>query len=187
MSEEPAFHLTIQGQRTVIIKALFLKCLAACGNITQAARDADIDRGTHYDWLREDPAYKGDVCDAMERAADALVEEARRRAVEGVDEPIYQAGERMVDKDGNPAVLKRYSDGLLTFLLRGDRPEKYRDKNVNVTGRVTLDAPPQITNIMLALTGDELRSAMLARMEGIRIGQITGANDPDNASLEGNR
>ena len=93
----------------------------------------------------------------------------------------------MMDENGNPAVLRRYSDILLTFLLRGARPEVYRDKTVNITGKVTVDAPPQITNIMLALTGDDLRNAMLARMEGIRIGQITSVNDPDNVPGEGNR
>ena len=47
--------------------------------------------------------------------------EARRRAVEGVEEPVgwFQ---------GTPGgTVRKYSDTLLIFLLKGARPHKYRD------------------------------------------------------------
>ena len=60
--------------------------------------------------------------EASEDAADSLEAEARRRAVEGVEEPVGwykgQAG----------GVVRKYSDTLLIFLLKGRRPELYRER-----------------------------------------------------------
>ncbi len=53
-----------------------------------------------------------------------LEAEARRRAVEGVRKPVYCRGEIV-------GTVKEYSDTLLIFLMKGARPEKYRD-NVRV-------------------------------------------------------
>lgn len=49
-----------------------------------------------------------------------LEDEARRRAVDGVDEPVFQGGELV-------GHVRRYSDRLLEFLLRGRRPTVYRE------------------------------------------------------------
>lgn len=49
-----------------------------------------------------------------------LEQEAYRRAVEGVEEPVYQGGELV-------GTVRRYSDKLLEFLLRGRRPQVYRE------------------------------------------------------------
>jgi hypothetical protein len=59
---------------------------------------------------------------AKEMAADRLEEEAWRRAVDGVEEPVgFYRGEP-------GAYVRRYSDTLLIFLLKGLRPEKYRER-----------------------------------------------------------
>lgn len=73
------------------------------GNISRAAAAAGIDRRTHQTWKHEDPDYADAFTDAREHGADALVEEAQRRAFAG-------------------------SDTLLIFLLKGLRPETYRER-----------------------------------------------------------
>ena len=51
-------------------------------------------------------------------AADILEDEVDRRAVEGVEKPVgWHKG-----KPGG--YVREYSDTLLIFLLKGDRPEK---------------------------------------------------------------
>ena len=51
-----------------------------------------------------------------------LEREARRRAVEGVEEPVgFYKGEPS-------AYVRKYSDTLLIFLMKGARPDKYRDR-----------------------------------------------------------
>jgi hypothetical protein len=101
-------------------KRAFLVAYAASGTINRAAIAADINRGSHLVWLRDDDAYATAFAQAKEIAADRLEDEARRRAVEGELEPVYQGG-RLVG-------WKRVKDTtLLIFLLKGMRPEKYRE------------------------------------------------------------
>jgi hypothetical protein len=109
-------------------KAAFLAAFAECGNVSHAADIAGIDRVTHYRWLR-DADYKAAYEDARERAADALEGEARRRAIEGVKRLRFgRGGEPLIDPEtGQPYAEREYSDTLLIFLLKGIRPEKYRD------------------------------------------------------------
>ena len=46
--------------------------------------------------------------------------EARRRAVKGTDKPVFQRGEQV-------GTIREYSDTLLMFLLKANKPEKFRD------------------------------------------------------------
>lgn len=69
---------------------------------------------------------------AKEEADDRLETEALRRAVEGVDEPVFHKG-KVCGK------VRRYSDGLLQALLRANRPGKFRESVDHThTGNVTL-------------------------------------------------
>ena len=101
-------------------KGAFLAAYGRIGNVTSAATLAGVDRTTHYKWLEEDAAYVQAFAAAKEEAADWLETEAHRRAFLGVLKPIHHKGER-VD------YVREYSDTLLIFLLKGARPEKYRD------------------------------------------------------------
>jgi len=95
--------------------------LAETGNVSKAAKLAGVGRTTHYEWVAADSEYAAKVAEALDVAADALETEARRRAVDGVDEPVFYKGEEC-------GAIRRYSDTLLIFLLKGVRPEKYRDR-----------------------------------------------------------
>lgn len=99
----------------------FLAAYAESGNVTRAAEIAEVNRSMHYDWLAADPLYAEDFRAAEDQAGDRLEQEARRRAVEGVAEPIYYQGVRV-------GAVQKYSDTLLIFLLKGARPEKYKDR-----------------------------------------------------------
>lgn len=99
----------------------FLAAFAACGSLTQAARWAKIHRQTHYDWLDNDVAYKPAFERAGRRAARTLEDEAVRRAHEGVRKAIRYKG-RIVGYE------TEFSDSLLTTLLKGNNPEKFRER-----------------------------------------------------------
>ncbi len=107
----------------------FLAALAETGNITAAAQAAGVGRRSHYLWM-EDPAYRAKYEEAMDTAVDALEREARRRAIEGVVEPVFYKGKAV-------GAVRRYSDTLAIFLLKAARPEKYRDRH-EFTGKVSL-------------------------------------------------
>ena len=97
-----------------------LAALAETGNISRAANAAGIERKTHYRWL-SDSEYAKSAEDSMEQAADKLEEEARRRAHDGVDEPVWFQGMQC-------GTVRKYSDTLLIFLLKGAKPDKYRER-----------------------------------------------------------
>lgn len=99
----------------------FLVAFAECGNITKAAESAEINRNTHNYWLDNVPEYRDYFDLAKESAADKLEEEARRRAVQGVEEVVYYQGKEVGRQ-------LRYSDNLLMFMLKGERPEKFKDR-----------------------------------------------------------
>ena len=102
-------------------KRAFLLAYAELGIVTYAAKAAQIHRLTHNDWLKTDAVYAADFEVAKEGAADRLEREALRRAVEGWDEPIVWRGEVT-------GMVRRYSDTLLIFMLKGAKPEKYRER-----------------------------------------------------------
>jgi hypothetical protein len=91
------------------------------GTVSNACRVSGIARSTWYRWINESVEFAEQVKDAEMDAAEALEEEARRRAAEGIDEPVYYQG-RVV------GYIKRYSDNLLMFLLKGAMPDKYKER-----------------------------------------------------------
>lgn len=102
-------------------KRAFVLAFARTGNKAQAARVAGINPDTPYSrqW-RRDLALQAAVGQAKEVAADLIEEEAYRRAVHGVQVPVgwYR---------GKPGgMVRKYSDPLAIFLLKGLRPEKYK-------------------------------------------------------------
>ena len=111
-------------------KRAFLSALAKTGNVTKAAQASGIFRTTHYDWLQDDTdgSYAAAVKDAMAEAADLLEEEARRRAVEGWEEPVWYQGEQV-------GIVRKYDSTLLIFLLKGAWPEKYGRERHELTGK----------------------------------------------------
>ena len=102
-------------------KRAFLLAFSRLGNIRRACAVANVDRQSHYNWLRDDPEYASAFENAKLDACDRLEAEARRRAVRGTVRPVFYRG---VQCGG----IREYSDTLLIFLLKGALPEKYGDK-----------------------------------------------------------
>ncbi|GBQ09762.1 hypothetical protein [Swaminathania salitolerans] len=118
------------GPKGGTLKALFLEHLRKTGNVSEAARAAGIDRKTAYNWRRQDEAFGDHWREALEEATDLLEAEARRRAIDGYDEPMLHAGRLICDPEGRPVMRKRYSDGLLRMLLRAHRPTRFREARI---------------------------------------------------------
>lgn len=111
-------------------EAKFLAALSDTGNILYSCRIAEVGRQTVYDAKNRDEAFAELWDDALDEAADAMEIEARRRAVQGIKKTVYvRSGTD--PKTKIPVYEKQdvrlYSDNLLMFMLKGARPEKYRD------------------------------------------------------------
>jgi hypothetical protein len=136
-------------------KKAFLASFAQTASVTKAAEAVEINRAMHYRWLRDDPKYAAAFERAKEQAAQGLEDEAVRRAYEGTLVPVFWKGK--------PAgVTRSYSDGLLQFLLKGFRPEKYRERsNLEVSGPAGSPVEIKSNEQLKNLSDDEL-SALIA-------------------------
>lgn len=98
----------------------FLHALGAGRTIREAADHAGVAWSTLYSWRDKSAAFDAAWTRAAERAQGALADRLRaaliERAVEGVDEPVFHAGERI-------GTRKRYSDALLIAGLSKLAPE----------------------------------------------------------------
>lgn len=97
----------------------FLAAFAEIGTIRKAAEAAQTSRTQHWEWLKN-PVYAEAFLEAGENAADLLEAEARRRAIEGTDEPVFFQGEQC-------GQIRKFSDTLLIFLLKGRRKEVFNN------------------------------------------------------------
>lgn len=110
-------------------REVFLKALSDGGVVRHAAEAAGVSKNTAYREREKDSAFAEAWDDAIDDAADVLEAEARRRAILGVEKVTYVRNG--TDEKGRPTfvqqTVREYSDTLLIFLLKGMRPEKFRD------------------------------------------------------------
>lgn len=119
-------------------RAQFLDELRQRGNVSDAAKAAGMARETFYKWRADDEEFAAAWNEALEEATDTMEREAWRRAVEGVDEPVF--GRIGKDLDGEVGTIRRYSDSLMQLLLKAHRPEKYRERQqVEHSGSVGIE------------------------------------------------
>ena len=131
----------------------FLAALAETGNVSHATLLIGTSRSRIYALRHNDPDFARAWDEAEETACGRLEEEARRRAVEGFDEPLVSAGKLVCDEDGNPVMLRRYSDTLLLALLKAHRPQKF-DRRA-----------PATNNVLIAgNAGRDIRAMLLAKL-----------------------
>lgn len=107
-------------------KAKFLASLAATGNVSHSAEAAGVSRSFVYEYRVRQASFAAEWDAALDQAAPVLEEEMWRRAVEGVEEPVF--GRVGKDQDGQIGTVRKYSDALLTTLVKAVKPEKYRDR-----------------------------------------------------------
>ena len=151
-----------KGQRMTVeqrdaAQKQFLEVYERTANILTAADEVKIDRSLVYYWQEHDEQFSL-AFKIADKAANANIEaEIRRRAMDGVEEPILSQGhvvyeyEPVVDehgdqeyddrgkpkyKRGKMLTTRKYSDVLLMFYAKRRMPE-YREKQVvdlNTTG-----------------------------------------------------
>lgn len=115
-------------------KAEFIDAYIELGTITHAARKAGISRRTVYDWRQADEEFALALHDCREQVTDDLEREAITRA-----------------KDG--------SDTLLIFMLKANRPEKYREN-------VKIEHAGTIKQDLSSVDSEQLRERARALIDG---------------------
>lgn len=123
------------------------------GDVALACSAIGASTGWLKRWMREDPRVDATIKDAMDTGTAVLESEMIRRAIHGVDEPIFYKEEQIGTK-------KKYSDTLLIKALESRKRDVYGkvvDVNQNINVKV--------------MTDDELDSkiSMLAERLGMQL------------------
>lgn len=113
--------------RTAKKREEFLSALAETGNVCRAAEAAGISRRALYTWGKEDPTFKAEWEEALLIWCDYVaLPEVDRRAIEGVEEPVFYQG-AVCGK------IRKYSDSLLMFRIKALRSE-YSTERKEISG-----------------------------------------------------
>ena len=125
-------------------KDLFIKHLKQTCNVTASVRVAGGSRKAIYNTRDRDKEFAEEWDSTVAEATDMLEAEARRRAVDGFEEPVYYQGAVV-------GAVRKYRDRMLELLLKGHAPEKYKDRvqhssdvKVNVTEQALLEARQRV-------------------------------------------
>lgn len=115
----------------------FLNYFRETGIVSTACKAVGICPSTIHR-LRHTNVKFAEVYDlARAEAVDRLEEEARRRAFEGVEKPVFYKGEEC-------GVIREYSDKLLEFLLTFNNPAKFGGNSKHVDPAGGGAAPVQV-------------------------------------------
>jgi AcrR family transcriptional regulator len=111
----------------------FLATLARGLSITAACAEAGIGRSTAYHWRDIDEVFAAEWETALEQGTDVFEDEARRRAIEGTDRPVFYEGRQV-------GSIREYSDTLMVLMLKARRPTVFRERIDHAhSGHMTLE------------------------------------------------
>lgn len=96
----------------------FLYSYIVHGSLRKAAKHSGVHKARHFEWKRK-ALYVECFEEARRLTLGALEDEAQRRAVDGVVEPVFYRDKLVGHK-------RRYSDSLLIRLLEANGPEKFK-------------------------------------------------------------
>lgn len=119
------------------------KYLSTAGNASKAAKAAGISRSAAYLHRDNDADFRQAWDNAEAQVVDAMEEELHRRSTKGYLEPVFYKGEMV-------AKVRKYSDSLLQFALKGKKPDVYRERfevNQNVTGSLDVNIQSTINQV----------------------------------------
>lgn len=122
-------------------KDKFIAEISKRGIVSHACIAAGINRSTAYDHRRHDPEFARRWEEAIDNAMDNLEGEIYGRACHGREKPVFQGGELV-------GHVTEYSDVLAMFILKANRPEKYRERydvsgNMNHTHKDLTEVPTE--------------------------------------------
>jgi hypothetical protein len=144
----------------------FLKALADSGSVTAAVAVAGTSRSRVYELRKTDAVFAAAWDEAEEIATDRLQDEARRRAMKGVAEPLVSAGKLVRGDDGQPIMIQRYSDNLLVALLNARRlPRRERSVRFKLPAlRSAADAASAMAALTAAVAAGEVTPGEAAEL-----------------------
>jgi hypothetical protein len=106
---------------TPIRRQSFLDYVRDGWSVTAAAKKIGVTRQALYALKLLDPGFAEQWEDAYESGTDLFEDEVKRRALDGIEKPVFYKGEIV-------GHIREYSDTLMAIVLKARRPEKYRER-----------------------------------------------------------
>jgi hypothetical protein len=108
--------------------------------VGRACEEAKINRGLLYVWKDTCPDFLEKFNKCRDSIADTIEDEAKRRAVEGYEKPVYQSGQLV-------GHIQEYSDQLMNTILKAHKPDDYKDRiktesTIEITSTTNIDELP---------------------------------------------
>lgn len=128
-------------------KRKFIEAMSRTANIRVACEYAGVGRSIANRHKKIDPVFSEAWELAIEDAVDSMEAEAMRRGARGYEEPVFHKGAIV-------GHVRKASDQLLMFMLKGYRPERFRD---NYQAPASLPPSP-VPSITVNLNGRPLES-----------------------------
>lgn len=114
----PRHHTTARKSAQ---RAALLNALASGVTVGEATAAAGVPYRTAYHWRATDEDFAAAWGAAYATGTDTLAAEARRRAVDGVERPVFHNGKQV-------GSIREHSDTLLIFLMKARDPATYCDR-----------------------------------------------------------
>jgi hypothetical protein len=155
----------------------FLAAFSVIGIVNEACKASGINRSTHSIWLA-DPEYRKAFEYCKIAARETVEAEVRRRAVDGWDDPVFFKGIKV-------GTIRRYSDTLAQFYLKGLDPERFGDRLKHDVTAKQGDSTPLDISIAEVLSPEELADLQARLQVAARAKQakLTASSAPsDNMS-----
>lgn len=99
----------------------FLTVFADTCSVTKAAAAIGVARQTVYEWRDSDAEFAAAWQAAERLGVEGMKDEVKRRAFDGVNEPVFYQGYEC-------GTVRKYSDTLAMFLIKAHDPA-YRDSS----------------------------------------------------------
>lgn len=141
----------------------------------------------------KDPEYAAAFAEAEKQAINHLETELYDRLYNGTEEPVIYQGELCYQKDAKgkltnkPLTIRRKSDTLLIFALKGKKPEVYRDNfkgEITHTGVMAISPGPDLSKL-----NDEqwrtVKSILAPALDGQPVEGVPPDPDPGGDSSGG--
>jgi hypothetical protein len=98
--------------------AEFLRLLGETASVSTACERTGLRRSTVYQLRSADPGFAERWQEALDLGVEQLEDNAMKRAIVGVERPVWRGGEQV-------GTVTHYDNRLLQFLLKAHRPEVY--------------------------------------------------------------
>ena len=119
--DNSAYQMSEQAKQLTPKKlAAFLQYFMETANVREACRRAKVNHSTIYRFKADNADFREAFKEAKAIAVENLEGEGFRRAMEGVLEPVYYKGAKV-------GSIRKYSDSVLIFLLKGNMKSLYGD------------------------------------------------------------